>query len=278
MSQIFFEGLNLFTPHYNLGIGSHLHGKQTGLMLEGIENILLKEKPSLVIVYGDTNSTLAGALAASKLDIPVAHIEAGLRCYDTKMPEEINRRLSDHIASLLFAPTQTAVSNLEKEGIRKGVFLVGDVMYDVFLSNNSLFEKNKSKVLKKYGLKERRFAFVTLHRAENTQNKKRWRNIIKSLTLLSKKGLPIFWPAHPRTNALVRKINANDLQIVPPLSYLETQVLIGASKIVITDSGGIQKEAGFQKKTCLILRDRTELVDLVELGCAFLSMTTMKRL
>lgn len=270
MSEIFFKGLNLPKPKYNLGIGSHLHGKQTALMLQGIEEILIEEKPRLVIVYGDTNTTLSGALAAAKLHIPIAHIESGLRSFDRKMPEEINRVVTDHLSTLLFAPTKVALQNLKKEGIKKGVYLVGDVMYDLFIRTKNLFNRRKEKVLKAFGLKEKEFCFATVHRAENTGNQVRWKNIIEGLCSLSKRGIPIVWPAHPRTKDLLSNSKVKNLQIVAPIPYVETQILIGSSKMVITDSGGLQKEASFHRTPCLILRDRTEWTELINLGCAFL--------
>jgi UDP-N-acetylglucosamine 2-epimerase len=268
MSDIFFKGLNLPKPAYNLGIGSHSHGKQTGMMIEALEKVLLKESPFLVIVYGDTNSTLAGAIASSKLHIPIAHIEAGLRSFDKFMPEEINRVLTDHISDLLFAPTLTGIENLKREGISKGVYLCGDVMFDLFKKTRKLFEKEETKILNKYKLDKNGFAFVTVHRAENTDNKDRWTNILSAFKDLSHNGIKIVWPVHPRTKKLIKDLPKKNFKIVSPLSYLETQVLVSASKVVITDSGGLQKEAAFHAKQCLILRDRTEWVELEKAGMA----------
>lgn len=270
MSGIFFKGLSLPDPHYHLGVGSHSHGRQTGLMLEKIEGVLIKERPSLVVVYGDTNSTLAGALAAAKLHIPVAHIEAGLRSYDKNMPEEINRVLTDHISELLFSPTKQGVFNLKKEGITKGVYKVGDVMYDLYNKNKKLFDKVLQNVLLKYQLEKEGYVFVTIHRAENTDDKNRWSNLIKALEEISKKGLNLIWPAHPRTKKLLSTTKVCGIKIIKPLPYLETQALIRGAKVVITDSGGLQKEAAFHKKPSLILRDRTEWVELLEKNMAIL--------
>lgn len=266
MSQIFFDGLNLPKPDYNLGVGSDIHGKQTAFMLQGIEEILIKEKPHLAIVYGDTNSTLAGALAASKLRLPVAHIEAGLRSYDRNMPEEINRVLTDHISTLLFAPTKTAVHNLKRENIKRGVYLSGDVMCDLFLSIKDLLQSRRKQVLERYGLKEKKFFLATVHRAENTDNQKRWKNIIDGLTILAEKGMQVVLPAHPRIRKLLTKKIIGKIKIIDPLPYLETQVLISSSKMVITDSGGLQKEAVFNGTFCLVLRDRTEWTELLSSG------------
>lgn len=270
MSEIFFKGLNLPKPKYNLGIGSHLHGKQTGLMLDGLEKVMLEEKPDLVIVYGDTNSTLAGAMAAVKLNIPIAHIEGGLRSYDKSMPEEVNRVLVDHIADMHFVPTKSSIINLEKEGIIKNVWNYGDVMYDVFKKNLSLFESMKEKIIKKYQVNYKEFIFVTVHRAENTNNLQRWNNILKALINISQTGIPIIWPVHPRTKMLFKDKKIERIRTVTPLPYLETQILTKAAKVVITDSGGLQKEAAFHGTPCLILRDRTEWCELTQNRYAFL--------
>lgn len=270
MSEVFFKGLSLPDPHYHLGVGSHSHGKQTGLMLEKIEEVLIEEKPSLVVVYGDTNSTLAGALAAVKLHIPVAHIEAGLRSYDKNMPEEINRVLTDHISELLFSPTKKGVFNLKKEGKTKGVYIVGDVMYDLYTKNKKLFDKELQNVLKKYKVEKEGYVFVTIHRAENTDSENRWSNLTKALEEISKKGLKLIWPAHPRTKKLLSTTKVNGIKIIKPLPYLETQALIRGAKVVITDSGGVQKEAAFHKKPSLILRNKTEWVELLENNMAIL--------
>jgi len=269
MSGIFFEQLNIPEPDYYLGVGSGTHGYQTGEMLKKIEKVLIKEKPKLILVYGDTNSTLAGALAAVKLHIKVAHVEAGLRSFDKEMPEEINRVLTDHVSDYLFAPTKTAVKNLRNEGIRSGVYLTGDVMYDALLDSIKIARKN-SKVLDRLGLKPKEYLLATVHRAENTDNQKNLENIIKAF--IESDELIVF-PAHPRTQkylkayGLVKKIkNASNIILIPPMSYLDMLILEANAKKILTDSGGVQKEAYFLKVPCITLRERTEWVETVEDG------------
>ena len=221
------------------------------------------------MVYGDTNSTLAGALAASKLHIPVAHVEAGLRSFNKKMPEEVNRVLTDHISSLLFAPTKTAVENLKKEGITKGVYLVGDVMFDIALE--FLKKINVKKILNFYDLEYKNFVLVTIHRAENTDNKDRLTNIFLALNKIAENGIKLFFPIHPRTRkkaeeyGLFRELNKN-LIINPPIPYTHMLALEKAAKVIITDSGGVQKEGYFVGTPCVIPRDETEWVELIEIG------------
>ena len=225
MSDFFFKELNIKEPDYYLGIGSGKHGKQTGKMLEQIEKVLLQTNTSLVIVYGDTNTTLAGALAASKIGIPVAHVEAGLRSYNKEMPEEINRILTDHVSDLLFAPTYTAIENLKKESIIKNVFNVGDVMYDMALEFRKGAENRYKKVLGKYKLKSKDFILVTIHRAENTDNKMNILNIFESLKYIADKGIKVFFPVHPRTEKymimykLLNKAISKNLIISEPIPY-----------------------------------------------------------
>ena len=269
LSLIFFSQLSIPQPDYNLGIGSAEHGEQTGRMLTGIEEVLLFEKPDLVIVYGDTNSTLAGALAATKLKIPVAHVEAGLRSFVRTMPEEINRVLTDHISSLLFCPTPTAVSNLKKEGIIKGVHLVGDVMFDSFKKYLTLAER-KSNILRKFKLNKREFYLLTLHRAENTDSKDNMSKLVKILLSLDRQ---IVFPIHPRTRKklsgfglLDRLLSADNVLLVEPASYLDMLVLEKNARSVLTDSGGVQKEAFFLKTPCLTLRNETEWVETTKGG------------
>ena len=267
MSQSFFDELNLPEPDYNLGIGSDNHGAQTGKMLLELENVLLKIKPDLVMVYGDTNSTLAGTLSAAKLQIPVAHVEAGLRSYNRKMPEEINRIVADKLSKYLFVPTQTAAANLAKEGQTIGVYNVGDVMFDSFLYN--LKHINTDEVLEKFQLDSKKYILTTIHRPQNTDDP----TILKALirTLQSLPELVIF-PIHPRTRKLMKThnitVNSQNLKLVEPVSYQEMIVLEKNAKTIITDSGGVQKEAYFAGVPCVVLRGETEWVELVENGWA----------
>ncbi len=269
MNKIFFEQLNIPEPDYYLGVGSGTHGYQTGEMLKRIEEVLIEEKPDLVLVYGDTNSTLAGALAAVKLHIKVAHVEAGLRGFDKKMPEEINRVLTDHVSDYLFAPTETAIKNLHREGIKDGVYLTGDVMYDALLHNIKIARK-KSRILDKLGLRPKEYMLATVHRAENTDNRKNLESIIDAF--IESNELIVF-PAHPRTQkylktyGLMKKIEkATNIILIPPVGYLDMLVLEENARKILTDSGGVQKEAYFLKVPCITLRDRTEWVETVEDG------------
>jgi UDP-N-acetylglucosamine 2-epimerase len=268
MSRVFFDEMELPEPDVNLGVGSGSHGRQTGEMLMKIEKVLLAEKPYCVMVYGDTNSTLAGALAAVKLHIPVAHVEAGLRSFNRKMPEEHNRVLTDHMADVLFCPTKTAVKNLEYEGITKGVHLVGDVMYDAILHHIKLAERN-SNVLERMKLKPRSYALATLHRAENTDDPEQLRNIIEALSLINKQTRVIL-PIHPRTKKCLKnsevKIKNLKLEIIDPVPYLDMLLLEKNAYVILTDSGGLQKEAYWFNIPCVTLRDETEWVELVERG------------
>jgi len=266
MNNLFFKELEIHEPDYNLGIGSGNHGEQTGRMLIEIEKVLLKENPDMVIVFGDTNSTLAGALSASKLHIPLAHVEAGLRSFNKKMPEEINRILTDHISNILFCPTQTAVENLKKEGITKGVYLVGDIMFDALMHFSKISEV-KSKILEKLNLKPKNYYLVTVHRAENTDNYERLKNILIALSQLDK---PVIFPIHPRTKKMIEYFGLNNLLdvilVIKPVGYLDMLRLEKNAKAILTDSGGIQKEAFWLKIPCITLRDETEWIETVELG------------
>lgn len=267
MSDIFFTELEIPKPDYNLGIGSGDHGYQTGKMILEIEKILINEKPDCVIVYGDTNSTLAGALAASKMNIKIAHVEAGLRSFDKSMPEEINRKLTDDISDILFCPTKTAVENLEHEGIVKGVYLVGDVMLDALNFNKNIAQK-RSHILERLELEEDNYLVVTVHRPSNTENKENMFNIIHALRELKIKTI---FPIHPRTKkslnryGLLNKIPDN-VKIIPPLGYLDMLNLLERSKKILTDSGGIQKEAYMLGVQCITLRDNTEWVETLNDG------------
>ena len=277
MSRIFFDQLGIPKPTYNLRIGSGTHGDTTGRMLAGIEQAILDEKPDWVLVYGDTNSTLAGALAASKLHVPVAHVEAGLRSFNKRMPEEINRILTDHVAALLLCPTSTAVRNLASEGLRKNVFHVGDVMYDAALIFRDIAEK-ESTILDQLALSPKSYRLATIHRAENTDIPTRLKNIFAAFEAMATQACPIILPLHPRTkaallaNGLARENGLSvdfatpHVKAVPPLSFLDMVMLEKNAKMILTDSGGVQKEAYFHKVQCVTMRDETEWVETVSSG------------
>ncbi len=265
MSADFFDELNIPYPDYHLGIGSGGHGEQTGRMLLEIEKILLKQRPDIVLVYGDTNSTLAGALAASKLHIPVAHVEAGLRSFDKCMPEEINRVLTDHVSSFLFCPTEISVRNLKREGIEDRVFLTGDVMLDLLINFQDMMDK--SEILGKLGITEKNYYLVTVHRAGNTDNRERLENILGGLEETNKK---VIFPLHPRTKKMLGKNDYpffnSGICFIDPVSYIDMLTLEKNALAVLTDSGGVQKEAYFFKVPCITLREETEWLETVESG------------
>lgn len=268
MSDIFFQELEIPMPTYHLGIGSGGHGAQTGRMLEAIEKVLLDEKPQKLLIYGDTNSTLAGALAAAKLHVPVAHVEAGLRSFNRKMPEEINRVVADHVSTWLFAPTEAAVQNLHNEGIPGDkVSLVGDVMYDAAIYYGA---RAKADALDKVGVESKHYILATIHRAENTDAGPRLHSVFAGLSAIAEE-LPVVLPLHPRTRAALTRENllercSPNLRLVDPLGYLEMVMLEKHASVIATDSGGVQKEAFFHRVPCVTLRDETEWVELVELG------------
>ena len=292
MSQVFFEELEIHKPHFNLGVGSARHGKQTGLMITGIEDILLSEKPDCVIIYGDTNSTLAGALAASKQHFPVIHIEAGLRSFNKSMPEELNRIISDHASTMLFAPTNSAFKNLMSEGFKPDnsppynidnpkIYLSGDIMYDNTLFFSSLAEKKKAIMLEKLKLEKDKYILVTIHRDLNTDDIGRLSTIVTTLLSLAEENkINMVMPFHPRT-AISLKNNLAGLytdlkkskyiRIIPPVSYLEMTFLEKSAQMIITDSGGVQKESYFFKKPCIVLRKETEWTELVKNGTSKLA-------
>lgn len=268
MSQVFFDELEIPAPRYNLEVSGGGHGAMTGRMLEGIEQILLSEKPDWVLIYGDTNSTLSGALAAAKLHIPVAHVEAGLRSFNMRMPEEVNRILADRVSTLLLCPTAIAVENLAREGVVEGVHNVGDVMYDVALYYRER-AKAQSKILQTYNLQEKGFALATCHRAENTDAPARLEGIVSALAEIAAE-IPVVLPLHPRTSKLLQQFGLerylDALIVVDPLPFLDMVALEQAAKVILTDSGGVQKEAFFYQVPCITMRDETEWVETVELG------------
>jgi len=270
MSKIFFDELDLPTPLVDLGVGSGTHAQQTGTMMISLEKTMLRLKPAMVLVPGDTNSTLAGALAAIKLHLPLGHVEAGARSYDMQMPEEVNRRLTDHCSTLLFAPTQNCVRNLEEEGLpNHSIHFSGDTMYDALLHH--LPQALKSDALNRFGLEHKNYGVVTLHRPENVDNAEALRSIVEALLQL--RDLTLFFPVHPRamkmlraTNLLIRLRRTEHLELADPVGYLDMLNLIKSAKMVFTDSGGLQKEAFWLRTPCLTFRDRTEWVETVLRG------------
>lgn len=292
MSQVFFDELAIPRPGYNLNTGSGDHGKQTASMIEGIEEILLKEKPNCIVLYGDTNSTLAGAIAASKMHIPVIHIEAGLRSFNKAMPEEINRILCDHVSTLLFSPTKSGFDNLLKEGFKENnqppytfdnpkIYHCGDVMYDNSLYYSMIAEQ-KTTVLKDNNLQQNKFILATIHRNNNTDDPLRLNAIFRALNrITSENKIKIILPLHPRTSRLLPKnlspglyntiITNESIKIIPPVSFLEMIALEKNAAFIITDSGGVQKEAFFFRKPCIILRSETEWIELLNCGSAIIA-------
>lgn len=267
MSDVFFNELNIPRPDYNLGIGSGTHGEQTGRMLAEIEKLVVKEQPDLVLTYGDTNSTLAGALAASKLHIKVAHVEAGLRSFDRSMPEEINRLITDHISNILFCPTETAVKNLKNEGITDGVHNVGDVMMEA-MENNRKIAEEKSTILNDMALTPKQFMVATVHRPANTDSKENLSSIVKAFCSAYE---TIVFTVHPRTEKYLKEYGLWDelylsIKVIPPVGYLDMLKLMANSKKILTDSGGIQKEAYMLGVPCVTLRENTEWMETVEDG------------
>jgi UDP-N-acetylglucosamine 2-epimerase (non-hydrolysing) len=267
LSDVFFEELGVPEPDYNLGVGSDSHGKQTAAMLKGIEEVIEVEIPDVVLLYGDTNSTLSGAIAASKIEPLVAHVEAGLRSYNREMPEEINRVLTDHASDLLFAPSESAVETLEEEGISEGVHFVGDVMYDAILWARDVAER-ESTILERVGLEENQFILSTVHRAGNTDNQERLKTIIEAL---SNAPRPVVLPVHPRTENRLREYEmwrraTSEIEVINPVGYLDFVQLLDASERVATDSGGVQKEAFYLNTPCVTMRDETEWIETVESG------------
>lgn len=266
MSDVFFEELAIPKPAYNLEINNLGHGAMTGRMMEKLEQAMLAEKPDTVLVYGDTNSTVAGALAAAKLHIPVAHVEAGLRSFNRRMPEEINRVVTDHISALLFCPTQTAVRNLAQEGIVGGVHATGDVMFDTTIAAIER-ARGQSTILGDLALQPKHYAVATIHRAENTDDPARFASVVAWLEEAAL-SMPIIMPVHPRTRKLLtqRGITPAGLNLIDPIGYLDMAWLANQSAAIFTDSGGLQKEAYFHRVPCVTLRDETEWVETVDAG------------
>jgi UDP-N-acetylglucosamine 2-epimerase len=266
MNKVFFDELKIPEPDYHLGVGSGSHAYQTGEILKRTEDVLLKEAPDLVLVFGDTNSTLAGALAASKLHIKIGHIEAGLRSFDRQMPEETNRILTDHCSDLLFCPTETAVENLKKEGIENGVYLTGDVMVDALQENIKIAEL-KSNVLDRLCLKQEEYYLATIHRPENTDDFEKLKSIVDAFCVMEN----MVFPCHPRTEKKLKQFGLWDkltkkVKVIKPVGYLDMLMLEKNAKKILTDSGGIQKEAYIFKVPCITLRENTEWIETIDEG------------
>jgi UDP-GlcNAc3NAcA epimerase len=267
LSSVFFEELSIPRPGYDLEAGSGSHGTQTAEMLKRLEPVLEAEKPDWVLLYGDTNSTLAGALVAAKASLPIAHIEAGLRSYRRGMPEEINRVVADHLSDLLLCPTDLAMENLRKEGLGEKAVLTGDVMLDASLEYRRLAESRGGPLAERWRAGE--FALATIHRAENTDDPKRLREIVAALDAIARSGCPVVWPIHPRTTKRLTEmeIAAEAVELIEPVSYLDMLLLEGRARFILTDSGGVQKEAYFLKVPCITLRDETEWVETLACNC-----------
>jgi len=265
MSKSFFDGLGIPEPRHNLGIGSTTHGRQTGLMMNALEDIIDLESPDVLLVHGDTNSTLAGALVATKRNLPLVHVEAGLRSFDRTMPEEVNRVLTDHVSDLLCCPSSTAVDNLGAEGIVDGVHLVGDVMYDVLLDDLAVLDSVASPTDSL--TVDSPYVVATIHRASTTDDPKRFGDIVHALTQVATTIAPVVWPVHPRTSDLVGGLTVPDsLHLIDPVSYHEMLLLVRGARTVVTDSGGLQKEAYWLETPCVTVRDTTEWTETIDAG------------
>src|SRR5215471_10023193 len=271
LSSVFFEELMIPRPDHDLGVGSGAHGEQTGEMLKRLEPILATEKPDWVLLYGDTNSTLAGAVVASKLVMRTAHIEAGLRSYRRGMPEEINRVVADHLSDLLLCPTELAVENLRKEGLGERAVLTGDVMYDASLTYREAAECRGGALADRWQRGE--FALATVHRAENTDDPERLRQIVGALEKIARTICPVVWPVHPRTKKKLEEMGRapSGVVMIEPVSYFEMLLLEGRARMILTDSGGVQKEAYFFRVPCITLRDETEWVETLGGNCNVLT-------
>ncbi len=278
MSGVFFDGLELPHPDTNLGVGSGSHGAQTAAMLTRVEGVLSAERPDYVLVYGDTNSTLAGALAASKLSVRIAHVEAGLRSFNRRMPEETNRVIADHLSDLLLCPSETAVRNLADEGITRNVHLVGDVMLDVLKWANQRIPGKPSAILQTLGLMKQRYLLATVHRSENTDNLSRLSQILDAFNSLDE---PVVFPVHPRAKKVINGASCRikpHVRLIDPVGYLDMVALAGAARLILTDSGGLQKEAYWLGVPCLTMRDETEWMETVEAGWNTLVGADSKRI
>lgn len=271
LSAVFFDELGIPKPDYDLGVGSGPHGEQTGEMLKRLEPVLAAEKPDWVLLYGDTNSTLAGAIVASKMALKTAHIEAGLRSFNRGMPEEINRVVTDHLSDLLFCPTLLAVANLRKEGLEQRAVLTGDVMYDATLAFSALAEGRGGALADNWRPGE--FALATVHRAENTDDPERLREIVGALNQIGSTLCPVVWPVHPRTKNRLADLDllTGSVATIPPVSYLEMLLLERRARFILTDSGGVQKEAYFFRVPCITMRQETEWVETLENNCNVLA-------
>jgi UDP-GlcNAc3NAcA epimerase len=280
MSEVFFRELRIPKAEMNLGVGSGPHGAQTGEIMKRLEPALIETRPDWVLVYGDTNSTLAGATVAAKLHLPVAHIEAGLRSFNRRMPEEVNRIVADHLADILCCPTQTAVDNLRREGLEARAVRTGDVMYDASLFGLALAEQREFAELAAWRTGE--FALATLHRAENTDDVARLRALLEALDRVAIEICPVVLPLHPRTRkAMDESLNGwtpRRVRMIPPLSYLEMLQMESRARLVLTDSGGVQKEAYFAARPCITLRDETEWVETLDHGCNALAGCDVERI
>lgn len=280
MSQVFFDELSIPKPKYNLEISGGNHGEMTGRMLAGIEKVILDERPDFVLIYGDTNSTLAGALASAKLHVPVAHVEAGLRSFNMRMPEEVNRIVADRLSTLLFCPTDTAVANLANEGLTLGVSNVGDVMYDASLFYAGAAQE-RSRAVETLGVEPGGYVLATCHRAENTDDPGRLGEIVTALGALAC-DMPVILPLHPRTRQIIQKLGLTaalgGVKVIEPLSFLDMIRLEQSAKVIVTDSGGVQKEAFFFRVPCVTMRDETEWVETVSSGWNSLVGADRKRI
>jgi UDP-GlcNAc3NAcA epimerase len=268
MSDVFFDELGIAAPAYNLGISGGTHGAMTGKMIEALERVLIEERPDWVLIYGDTNSTLAAALAAIKLHMPIAHVEAGLRSYNMRMPEEVNRIVADRLSSLLLCPTEASVANLAKEGLSNGVHLVGDVMYDLALHFAQVAEQ-RTNILARLGVAPKAYVLATCHRAENTDNRENLAGVVRGLACLAA-SRPVVLPIHPRTREKIREYGLvgalGSVTVIEPVSYLDMVALERHAEVIVTDSGGVQKEAFFYRVPCVTAREETEWVETVSAG------------